>query len=218
MRLLVLGASGGCGRWLVRLAAERGHEVTALVRPASDVHADAGGARVAVHRGDVADPALLDHVLPGHDAVLSALGLRRAGRSPWAPLRSPSDLTERVTRSLVPAMRRHGVPRLVAISAAGVGDSLPRLTWPVRRLVATGNVAVAYRDLAAMEAALAASDLDWLAVRPVTLADGEPRRAARPVGRYRLTSTVRRSEVAAWMLDAVERPAPFAERRVLLGA
>jgi len=215
MRLLVLGASGGCGRWLTRLAVERGHEVTAVVRASADFQPPVGA---LVHRGDVTDPAVLDRVLSGQDAVLSALGIRRAGRSPWAPLRSPADLMERVVRGLIPAMRRHGVPRLIAISAAGVGDSLTQLTVPVRRLVAAGNVGVAYRDLAAMEAALAASDLDWLAIRPVTLVDGPPRRPARPVARFRLTSVIRRAEVAAWMLDAVERPTPFLERRVLLGA
>jgi len=215
MRLLILGASGRIGRWLTRLAVERGHEVTALVRASADFQQPAG---TLTYHGDATDPAALDRVLPGQDAVLSALGIRRAGRSPWAPLRSPADLTERVARVLVPAMHRHGVPRLIAVSAGGVGDSLPQLTAPVRRLVATGNVGVAYRDLAAMEAALAASDLDWLAVRPVTLADGPPRRPARSVARYRLTSFIRRAEVAAWMLDAVERPTPFTERRVLLGA
>ena len=215
MRVLILGASGGCGRWLTRLAAERGHDVATLVRPSAELAAPDG---VVVHRGDVTDAAALDRALAGRDAVLSALGLRRAGRSPWAPLRSPPDLTARATRALVPAMRRRGIDRLVAISAAGVGDSLARLGWPVRRLVATGNVAVAYRDLERMERVLEESALDWLAVRPVTLADGAPRRAARPVERYGLTSSVRRSEVAAWMLDAVERPAPFAERRVLLGS
>lgn len=214
MRLLILGASGGCGRWLARLAAERGHDVAVVVRPTTIFDAPAG---VVVHRGDPADAALLDRVLPGRDAVLSALGLRRAGRSPWAPLLSPPDLTERVARALVPAMRAHGVPRLVAISAGGVGDSRERLGWPVRRLVATANVGVAYRDLERMEGVLEASGLDWLAVRPVTLAGGPPRRTARAVPRYGLASLVRRSEVAAWMLDAVERPAPFAERRVLLG-
>ena len=33
MKLLVLGASGGVGRWLTRFAVEGGHEVTAVVRP-----------------------------------------------------------------------------------------------------------------------------------------------------------------------------------------
>ena len=214
MRLLILGASGGCGRWLLRLAAERGDAVTALVRASAALEAAPG---VVVHRGDVTEVGVLDAVLPGHDAVLSALGLRRAGRNPWAPLRSPADLTERTMRQLLPAMQRHGVRRLLAISAAGVGDSHGQLTWPVRRLVASGNVAVAYRDLAAMEALLAASDRDWLAVRPVTLTDGAPKKPARAVARYGLTSTVRRAEVATWMLDAVARPGPFAARQVMLG-
>src|SRR4029079_5066106 len=133
MRLLILGASGGCGRWLTRFATERSHTVTALVRPNAGLEA----APVVVGaRGDVTDAAVLDAVLPGHDAVLCALGLRRAGRSPWAPLRSPADLTARTMRPLLPAMQRHGAQRLVVISAAGVGDSHAHLTWPVRRLVA----------------------------------------------------------------------------------
>ena len=33
MRILVLGASGGCGRWVTLLAVGGGHVVTALVRP-----------------------------------------------------------------------------------------------------------------------------------------------------------------------------------------
>jgi len=33
MKLLILGASGGCGKWLVQLAHERGHLVRVIVRP-----------------------------------------------------------------------------------------------------------------------------------------------------------------------------------------
>jgi uncharacterized protein YbjT (DUF2867 family) len=214
MRLLVLGASGGCGQWLLRLAAERRHDVMAVVRPETSFKPPAG---IDVFRGEVTDPETLHRVLPGHDAVLSALGLRRAHLLPWAPLRSPPDLTTRVARILTLAMQRHGVARLVAISAGGVGDSVGRLTWLVRQIVKAGNVGVAYRDLASMEAVLAGSALDWMVARPVTLVNGPPRSAAREVERYSVLSTVRRSEVAMWMLDAVERPTPFVERHMLLG-
>ena len=225
MRLLVLGASGGCGRWLVRLAADGGHRVTALVRDGSDAAAPAG---VTVRRGDAADAATRDAAVAaiagdaGADgaaddvAVLSCLGLRRAGKSPWAPLRSPPDLTARVTRLLLPAMRRHGLRRVVALSAAGVGDSLAHCSWPVRRLVAAGNVGVAYRDLAAMEAVLAAGDAAWIVARPVTLVDGAPTGGARQVARYGLTSTIRRADVAAWMLAAAAQPAGSAGRQVMI--
>ena len=220
MRLLVLGASGGCGRWLVRLAAGHGHQVTALVRDGSDAAAPAG---VTVRRGDATDAATLDAAVAaiagGDDvAVLSCLGLRRAGKSPWAPLRSPPDLTARVMRLLLPAMRRHGLRRVVALSAAGVGDSLAHCSWPVRRLVAAGNVGVAYRDLAAMEAALAASDAAWIVARPVTLVDGAPTGGARQVARYGLTSIIRRADVAACMLAAAEQPAGSAGRQVMIAS
>ena len=215
MRLLILGASGGCGQWLARLAAERGHDVTALVRRDASLEPHAG---VTVRHGDPTDALQLDAVVAGHEAVLSCLGLRRAGRSPWAPLQSPPDLTERVTRQLVPAMQRNEVRRLVAISAGGVGDSRDRLSWPVKRLVDTGNVAVAYRDLAQMEAVLAESDLDWCVARPVTLVDGAPTGNAREVERYGLASTIRRSDVAHWMLGVAEREETIDARRVLLGS
>jgi uncharacterized protein YbjT (DUF2867 family) len=214
MKILVLGASGGVGRWLVRLAAERGHKVTALARPAATLHAPPA---VHVTRGDPLDPGVVASAVQGQDAVASCVGIRRAGVSPWAPLRSPANLTESIARALVPVMERAGVRRLVAISAGGVGDSMAQLTTPVRWLVTRGNVAVAYGDLARMEAVLRASALDWLAVRPVTLAHGPPTGRVRPVSRYGLTSMVRRSDVAAWMVDALERREPFAERTVMLG-
>jgi uncharacterized protein YbjT (DUF2867 family) len=214
LKLLVLGASGGVGQWLVRLAAERGHEVTALVRPTAKL---APPSSIRVVRGDVLDPSTLETVVRGHDAVASCIGLRRAGRSPWAPLRSPANLVESVTRALVPVMERAGVRRLVAISAGGVGDSMAQLTAAPRWLVTRGNIAVAYQDLARMESVLRGSTLDWMVVRPVTLMHGPPTGSARPVARFSMTSSVRRSDVASWMLDALERREPFTERAVLLG-
>lgn len=214
MKLLVLGASGGCGSWLVRLAHARGHAVTAFARPAAALDAPEG---VAVVRGDVLDPRALDEAVAGQDAVISCVGQRRASRGPWSAPLSPPDLLARMIAALVPAMERRGVRRLVAISAGGVAESAAQATWPVRRLISAGGVAVAYRDLAAMEAALERSALDWLAVRPVTLVGGPPTGRAREVQRYGMLSTIRRADVAAYLLDAAQRPT-LAQRRVMIGA
>lgn len=211
---MVLGASGGVGRWVVSLASAKGHSVTALVRHSSDVNGMSG---VNVVRGDLTDPSFLEEALTRHDAVVSCVGLRRAGKNPFARLLSPPDLTTRLASSLTRAMESRDVRRLVVISAGGVAESFAQLTWPVQKLVSTGNVAVAYRDLAGMEDRLAQSSLDWLAVRPVTLRNGAPLGSAKPVDRYAFTSTIRRGDVAAWMLAAATQHDSFTRHSVLLG-
>ena len=214
MKLLVLGASGATGGWLTRLAAQAGHEVTALVRPGSAFVAPAG---VRLVRGEVLDPATLASVLEGQSAVASCLGIRRASKAPWSALLSPPDFMTRVAALLVPAMNRAGVGRVVAISAGGVAESITQCSGVIRWMTGAGSVGVAYRDLAEMERQLSASRLDWLVVRPVTLMNGPPTGYAARVDRYGLFSIVRRADVAAWMLCALARPTPYVEQTVLLG-
>jgi uncharacterized protein YbjT (DUF2867 family) len=214
MKLLILGASGATGRWLVRLAAQAGHDVTALVRPSTPFDAPAG---VRVIRGEVLDPVIIATAVENKDAVASCLGIRRASKFPWAPILSPPDFTARVASALIPAMSHAGVRRVVVISAGGVAESITQLTTPVRWMVGAGTIGVAYRDLADTERLLSASRLDWLAVRPVTLVDGPPTGRVGKVEKYGLFSIVRRADVATWILGALARPTPYVEQTVLLG-
>ena len=214
MKLLIIGASGGVGNWLTRLAAQAGHEVTAMVRPGSPLDAPAG---VRLIRSEVLDPRSMAAALEGQSAVASCVGLRRSSRLPWAPLLSPPDLTASVARLLSTAMPEAGVRRIVAVSAGGVAESITKLTAPVRWMVNAGNVGIAYRDLAEMERVLASGRLDWLAVRPVTLVNGPPTGRVGKVDRYGLFSIIRRADVAAWMLGALARPTPFVDQTVMIG-
>ena len=201
MRLLILGASGGCGRWATRLAQADGHDVTALVRPRTAFDALAG---VSVRRGSVLDPGDLAGAVAGQDAVISRLGAQRVNaRNPWSPLRPPLHVAAASAALLVEAMTAAGVSRLAAISAAGVGDSLPSTNAMMRWLLRSSTVGEMYADLEAMEAIYRASPLDWLAVRPVTLIDAKaPSTRARVVPRFRMVSTIGRADVAAWLLRA----------------
>ena len=201
MRLLVLGGTGGVGRHVLRLAAAEGHAVTALVRPTSGPAPP--GVRL-VHDEPLREGAIAD-LLPGHDAVVCSIGPRRRHVwNPWSALTSPEDLTSRVAGLLVQAMRRAGVTRAVVVSAAGVGDSAPRMNLAMRGLVATSSIGLAYRDLAVMEQVLlAADDLDITCVRPVTLTDRPPTGRVREVDRFGATLTIARADVARDLLDRV---------------
>lgn len=217
----------------MKLAAERGHRVRAVVRRGSDCALPGGAERV---EADVLDEADLARAISGCDAVLSCLGLRRRHAwNPWSRLVSPPDLTERVARGLVATLPASGVQRLVAISAAGVAESRPLVSAPLRWLIARSQLRVAYEDLARMESVLGGSSrasvasltslaslaslasLDWVAVRPVTLVDGPPTGRAAPVERYGLLDRVRRADVAAWMVAAVESSERATAHTPLLG-
>jgi len=204
VKLLVLGASGGCGRWLAKLAVERGHEVTALVRAETSFESMPG---LRLLRGDVLDAGALGEALHGQDAVLSALGMKRLHpANPFSRIISPRDFNSASARALLAAMRFAGVARVVSISAAGVAESFPKMSWLLRPMVAWSNVGVAYRDLARMEQVYAQSELDWMAVRPVTLKDGPPG-PVKLVNRYGALASISRGSVAVFMLDAVAQPA-----------
>lgn len=197
MKVLVLGASGGVGAHVLRFATAAGHEVTALSRAPIEVPS---GARLVV--GDVGAGAVLDGAVRGQDAVLSALGIRRQNqRNPWSPLASPPDLTSRTARLLVDAMKRYDVARVIAVSAAGVGDSRPGLNLLMRFFVAYTNVGASYRDLEAMEAVYAASALDWCCVRPTGLKDGPATGRVVRIGSFPLGAFVSRADVAAFLVD-----------------
>lgn len=213
MRIAVLGASGRCGAHVVRSAARRGHEVTAVVRESSGYRPPTG---VTELRGEVLEPAFLEAALAGHATVLSCLGLRRAGVLPWSALMSPHDLVQSATRLLLELTSVEA--RVIWISAGGVADSRALLTPLVRQLISTANVGVAYRDLEVAEALVRERRQAWLAVRPVTLTPGARTGTARPVQRYGVWSHVRRADVAEWMLDVADGTRSYDQQTVLLGS
>jgi len=214
LRLLILGASGGCGRWAVRLAHNRGHSLRVVVRPKTDFEAPLG---VEVITGSVLDQTTILNAVQGQDAVVSCLGPKRNNpRNPWSKPASPDDFAERSARYMIAAMAHHGVSRGAAISAAGVGDSWPLTSHLLRWFFDHSSIAHAYRDLDRMEQVYAASGLAWLVVRPVTLVQGPPTSRARVVDRYRILSRISRGDVSQWLLDSVERGDPVSHRRAMI--
>lgn len=159
MNVLVIGAAGKTGRAVVEQALAAGHQVTAFVHKAADYQAPAG---VRVVEGEAADRGAMAAAVQGQDAVLDTIG----GKTPY----KETALESSVAQAVIAAMRRHGVRRLVVTSMLGVGDSLANSSWYLRLLVAT-FLRGADKDKTAMEAAVEASDLDWVFLRPAILTD-----------------------------------------------
>jgi uncharacterized protein YbjT (DUF2867 family) len=171
MKVLVLGATGGTGRLIVHDALEKGHSVVAMVRSKASAP-DLLGADII--EGDVRDVDALMRALEGCDAVVSSLG---TGLSPFNEV---SLLTE-ATHALIPAMKRSGVRRMVCISALGVGDSRGHGGFVFDRLFMPLLLRHAYKDKGRQEAAIRASSLDWVIVRPAMLTNDPARESLRAI-------------------------------------
>ena len=214
MNVVVLGASGRTGRWVTRIAAERGHRVRAVAREGSAARVESADEVVT---GEVLEREFVSRVLLDQDAVISTLGLNRASLNPWSRLLSPPDVVTRVMSSLAELCADAGSPRVVWMSAGGAGPSLASASLPIRAMIRAGNVGVAYRDLDAAERVMSASSVDAVAALPVTLLNGRSAKAAVPIRRYSLWSVVRRSAVARWMVGAAEASGPFDPPPLLIG-
>lgn len=124
MRLLVAGGAGFIGSTFVEMAVARGHEVT--VFDALTYRGRRENLAEVEHRfieGDVCDPAALDAVLPGHDAVANFANGSFVDRS----IRNPDEFVHTNvlgTACLVEAVRRNQVARLLHVSTDEVYGSI----------------------------------------------------------------------------------------------
>lgn len=193
-RILIVGATGGTGRQLVTQALERGYEVTALVRDPSRLHI--AHPRLTVIQGDVLNEGSVDAAMRGQEAVLSALGHKQYFR--------PTRILSEGTRTILRSMQAHGVRRFVCETSLGIGDSAGRLGVYYSLFLIPVILPFYFWDKARQERTIAASDVEWVIVRPGVLTNGDKRgrfRQGRRVGSFLLTVRICRADVADFMLS-----------------
>ena len=207
MRLTLFGPTGGTGRQLVDAALAAGHQVIAYSRHVETLAPRPG---LAICAGTLQDQRRMQEALAGSEAVLCALGGR-----PW---RRTERVCSTAAQTILPLMQRTGVRRIVAISTFGAGDSRPQTGWPARALLFGLILRSEVADKEAMEAQLAASPLDWTAVRIGVLHDGPAsgRWRAADDGSIVGMGRIARGDVAAFMLDELQRGVWIRRRPVLV--
>jgi uncharacterized protein YbjT (DUF2867 family) len=151
LMVLVAGANGQIGQHLVRLLAEKGHEVRAMIRSedqAQLMRGLGGVPLVADLEGDITDTAA------GCDAVVFTAG---GGPGSGDAKKETVDLGGAV--KLIETARRHGASRYVIISAMGAAD--PE--------AGSEGMRPYLRAKARADEALRESGLDYTIIRPGSL-------------------------------------------------
>jgi len=197
MNLLIFGASGKTGREVVREALARGHRVSAFARDPAKL----GVVNPAVRpiRGDVADASAVAAAVPGHDAVVSTLGV-------GTPLQHDPGVIAGIEHILA-AMQVAGLRRLIYQSFIGVHESRAAVGF-VLRFIAPLPLRHEIADHETKEALIKASATDWTIVRPPKLTNG-PRiayRAGENVTTWAPVPTLSRASVAHFIVNELEEP------------
>ena len=159
MKLAIFGATGGTGRLVAEKALAQGYEVSALVRDPGRlalVHD-----RLTVVTGNVLDTVAVEQTLNGAGAAIISLGNTS---------NNPDYIVSEGTRVILAAMKKLAVPRVVVVSSIGVGDSKDQVPFFFKMLMKSA-LKKPMEDKERQEAAVMASGLDWIIVRPGGLTD-----------------------------------------------
>ena len=172
MNIILFGATGQIGRQILKQALERGHTVTAFVRDAAKL--DVTHLRLTVMVGDARNARAVAAAIPGHDALINAMG-------PGGPDVSDKylDIITDGIRHLVQGMRQAGLRRIVVLGSVATLNAAPD-----KLLRDLPNFPDLARNIsgAHLEAwkTLAASGLDWTVICPAPIVE-----SGEPTGQYR---------------------------------
>jgi len=144
-KVLILGAHGQIARVATDLFLKHTEaRLTLYLRKAKRLKLSGHADRVRVIEGDVVDSKTLESAMAGQDVVYANL----AGE------------LEQQAQTIVQAMKKTGVKRLIFISSMGIYDEVPGERH--------GSILDPYRKAASI---IEASDLDYTIVRPAWLDD-----------------------------------------------
>jgi len=199
VKFLVLGANGRTGRFIVNQGLARGHQIVGLIRNPDSLQAREG---LTIIKGTPTDAESLAAAATDCDAILVALNNPRTSDAPWAkPLTTEKVLTK-VAQNIVTL----GDKRVIALSAAGVGDSFDSSPWLMRFMIKRTNLSYAYGDHNSVEEVFRSSSARWTLVRAVGLSDSnkEKKLYVKTPNNPKPGMMIRRSPLADFMLDCAE--------------
>ncbi|XP_060079347.1 uncharacterized protein LOC132558765 [Ylistrum balloti] len=199
MKLIVFGATGPTGQFVVKQALAKGHHVHALVRnPGGLIIADKLLTKTKV---DIFRPEDISAHLSGSDAVVSCLGTRKQALFQ----RSRTTFYTESLQSIVEAMRMSETKRLVCLSSWGTKRPM-YLEWTMRNF----PIGKLLDNMLEMEEYLDkhCSDIHYTIVKPAGLLNKDTSDLPLETSQERVKGckmTIPRGDVARFALQCVEQ-------------
>jgi len=166
MRIAVFGATGRVGTRLIKEALARGYSVAAYARSPQKiavVHP-----KLLIVQGGLEDKDKIEEAVKGADVVVSVMGpVGRQDKLIFSP----------AYESIVQAMKKHGVKRIIALGTPTIpddNDGFSLIFWSL--IVVVGFIIrKGHEDIRTVGTILRKSGLDWTLVRVPLLTNGRKR-------------------------------------------
>lgn len=196
MKVLVIGGTSGVGLEVVKLSLKRGHLVTAVARRPERMPIQ--HPMLSVRKADIRDPLAMNSVIPGHQVIVSAVGI--------SPTMKKVTVFSEGIKNVLNAMESNGIERLITVTAVGAGDSEGHGGFLFDKILVPSVLGQDIEDKSEQERIVQQSPVNWTIVRPGFLTDDNPTGGYRVLTEleYIRTGSIARADVAHFIVASFE--------------
>lgn len=166
MNVLLLGATGRTGKYVLEYLLNNGHTINVIVRDKNKIGNTSD--RLQIFEADITIENLLK-ATNGCEAIISVLNISRTSDFPWAKLRTPKDFLSETMKNILQISKELKIKKLIVCSAWGVHETKKEIPGWFRWVINNSNVGLAYKDHERQENFLRNSELNYTIVRPAGL-------------------------------------------------
>ena len=190
--VVVAGATGRTGKFVVEELLKRGFRVRAVVRSVSNASwLQQEGVQLV--KGDITSVESLEHIMEGAQFVISALGSKK----PFSK-RENSKVDNMGNQNMAKAAKAKSIQHIVVVSSIGVGDSKYAISFLLRLLM--GPI---LKAKALSEEFIRTCDLSYTVIRPGGLKDTELAGEIAFGEGGKISGSISRKQVAKVCIDAL---------------
>ena len=167
MRILLLGATKGLGKEILKEAIGLGFEINCLVRNTKKFPVEQNNIRV--FEGDATSSIDLENAVQDSKIIISTLNVMRKNLFPWSNITNDKNTISKSSKNIIDISKRKKIKHLISISAWGVNESLDHIPIWFKLLIKNSNLKYPYIDHGKSEKLLVNSNLNWTILRPSAL-------------------------------------------------
>tara|TARA_B110000014_G_C19887005_1_gene458991 strand:+ start:16 stop:672 length:657 start_codon:yes stop_codon:yes gene_type:complete len=167
LRILLLGATKGLGKEILKEAIGLGFEINCLVRNTKKFPVEQNNIRV--FEGDATSSIDLENAVQDSKIIISTLNVMRKNLFPWSNITNDKNTISKSSKNIIDISKRKKIKHLISISAWGVNESLDHIPIWFKLLIKNSNLKYPYIDHGKSEKLLLNSNLNWTILRPSAL-------------------------------------------------